>query len=318
MEKGVGAIGAGIAFVRRFVRDVRSRRLTGMSQQIAYNVLFALGPLLMFVTAFCGYVTQQVNAGSANPVKPVTDWLAANLPREAAQFLEEPVARALATSPGFLLSFGGLFALIGARGAMGAIMEGLNEAYGVRETRSWPIRTATAIALTIALAVALILSGAVLFLSSEVGQDIADRIGLGTAWSTVSLWLRWPLTVALVVWVIVLLHRYAPNFRAPFRWYLPGAAFTLVMMLLAALGLRVYFATIGSYSEAYGVFGAVLAFVFSLYIAGMVMLMGGVFNGTVRGGPPGSAVPATPEHGGQTAAETGRDPAQPDRAHGFT
>ncbi len=288
MNTRVGANQLGIAFVKRFVRDARSRRLTGMSQQIAYNILFAIGPLLIFVTAFCGFVTQQLNASSANPVKPVTDWLTANLPREAAEFLQEPVANALTTSPGFLLSFGGLLALLGARGAMGAIMEGLNEAYGVRETRSWLIRTGTAIALTVALAVALIVSGAVLFLSSNVGQNIADRIGLGSAWLTVSTWLQWPLTVALLMWVIVLLHRYAPNFRAPLRWYLPGAAFTLVLMLLAALGLRLYFATVGSYSEAYGVFGAVLAFVFFLYVAGMVMLMGGVFNGTLRGGPPAS------------------------------
>jgi len=288
METSAGVYRSGVAFLKRFVRDVRSRRLTGMSQQIAYNILFALGPLLMFVTAFCGFVTQRLNAGSANPVKPVTDWLSANLPREAAQFLEEPVANALTTSPDFLLSFGGLVALIGARGAMGAIMEGLNEAYGVRETRSWLIRTATAVGLTVALAVALIVSATALFLSSEAGRDIADRIGMGTAWSTASTWLRWPLIAVLVVWVIVLLHRYAPNFRAPLRWYLPGAAFTVVMMLLAALGLRVYFAVAGSYSEAYGVFGAVLAFVFFLFVAGMVMLMGGVLNGTLRGDPPGA------------------------------
>ena len=307
MSTNAGPTTSPIAFAGNLVRNVRSRRLTGMSQQIAYNVLFALGPLLMFVTAFCGFVTQRLNAGSANPVKPVTDWLTANLPQEAAQFLQEPVARALSTSPGFLLSFGGLFALIGARGAMGAIMEGLNEAYGVRETRSWIVRTGTAIALTVALAVALVVSGALLFLSTDVGQDIADRIGLGTAWSTVSAWLRWPLTAVLVVWVIVLLHRYAPNFRAPLRWYLPGAAVTVVLMLLAALGLRVYFTFAGSYSEAYGVFGAVVAFVFFLYVAGMVMLMGGVFNGTLRGGPPGAVAPSDELPSARTAADRARD-----------
>jgi len=273
---------------KRFVQDVRSKPLTGMSQQIAYNILFALGPLLIFITAFCGFVTQQVNAESANPVKPVTDWLNDNLPNEAADFLREPVANALTTTPGFLISFGGLFALWGAKGAMGAIMEGLNAAYGVKDSRSWLVRTGTAIGLTIALAVALILSGALFFLSSDVGQDIADDIGLGVAWSTASTLLRWPIMACLAVGIIVLLHRYAPDFKAPLRWYLPGAAFTLVMTLLATLGLRLYFATASSYSEAYGVFGAVLACVFFLYVIGMVILIGGVFNGTIRGGAPTS------------------------------
>lgn len=288
MEHELGTKQGWITIASTFVRDVRSKQLTGMSQQIAYNILFALGPLLIFLTAFCGFITQQVNAESANPVKPVTDWLNTNLPGEAADFLREPVANALTTSPGFLVSFGGLLALWGAKGAMGAIMEGLNEAYGVKESRSWVVKTGTAIGLTIALAVALMLSGVLFFLSSDIGQDVADGIGLGTAWSTASIWLRWPILTALAVGIIVLLHRYAPDFKAPLRWYLPGAVFSLVLTVATGLGLRFYFATTGAYAEAYGVFGAVLAFVFFLYVVGIVILMGGVFNGVVRGGAPTS------------------------------
>lgn len=286
MANSTGTASTTIGIARQIVRDTRSRNLTGMSQQIAYNILFALGPLLIFITAFAGFVTQKVNADATNPVKPVTDWLNANLPNEAADFLQKPVENALTTSPGFLISFGGLFALWGAKGAMGAVMDGLNEAYGVEESRSWVVRTGTAIGLTIALAVALILSTGLFFLSSDLGQRVADDIGIGKAWATVSTWSRWPIMACLVVGMIVLLHRYAPNFRAPLVWYLPGAACTLLFSVVATLVLRIYFATTGSYSEAYGVFGAVLAFVFWLFVIGLVILLGGIVNSAVRGGVP--------------------------------
>lgn len=76
---------------KRLVADVRAKNLTEMSQQIVYNILFSLEPPLIFLTAFCGFVAQTVNADSANPVKPVIERLNANLPREAAAFLREPV-----------------------------------------------------------------------------------------------------------------------------------------------------------------------------------------------------------------------------------
>lgn len=262
-------------------RDVRQKDLTGHAQQIAYNVLFSIGPLLIFITAFCGFVVQQVNADAANPVQPVMNWLRDNLPSDAAGFLEAPVEEALNTSPGFLISFGGIFALWGAKGAIGAIMNGLNTAYGVEEKRSWPVRTGTAIGLTIGLAVALVIASGVFFLGTDVGQTVADAVGIGSAFATVSTWLRWPLVACLVVAIIVLLHRYAPDFSAPLRWYLPGAAFTLILTVLATLGLRIYFGLSAGF-EAYGVFGAVLAFIFFLYIISLVILIGGVFNAAVQ------------------------------------
>jgi uncharacterized BrkB/YihY/UPF0761 family membrane protein len=63
------------AIAKQTFKDARERDLPGMAQQIAYNFLFALGPLLIFMTAFAGCVTQKVNSGSQNPVRTVTDWM---------------------------------------------------------------------------------------------------------------------------------------------------------------------------------------------------------------------------------------------------
>lgn len=262
-------------------QDVRHKDLMGHAQQIAYNVLFSIGPLLIFITAFCGFVVQQVNADAANPVQPVINWLRANLPSSAANFLDEPVRQALDTSPGFLISFGGILALWGAKGAVGAIMSGLNTAYGIKETRPWLVRTGTAIGLTIGLALSLVIASGVFFLGTDLGQTVADAIGVGSAFATASTWLRWPLVTCLVVAIIVLLHRYAPDFSAPLRWYLPGAAVTLLLTLAATIGLRIYF-QLSTGFEAYGVFGAVLAFIFFLYIISLVILMGGVVNAAIQ------------------------------------
>jgi membrane protein len=263
-------------------KTAKERDLPGMAQQIAYNVLFALGPLLIFVTALAGFLTQTINSDAENPVAPISDWMTENLPSEAAQFLQEPIENALTTSPGFMLSFGAIFALWGARNAIAILMKGLNLAMGVEEERSWVKQQLTAIALTIGGAVTLAIASLLYVLGTDLGQDLADAVNLGSVWSTVLVWLRWPVIAVAIILGVAMLHRFAPDYQAPLRAYLPGAIVTVVLWVVALVGLRLYFLVAGGYAEAYGVFGAVLAFVFWLYVMSLVALLGGVVNGAVQ------------------------------------
>ncbi len=262
--------------------------VTGLAQQIAYNILFAVAPLLIFLTAFSGLIIQQVNADIANPALPILDWLDENLPAEAAEFLKGPVESAITTDPQFLLSIGGILTLWAAKNAIAAIMKGLNAMYGIEDTRSFIKKNVIALALTIGLAASVLVSGTFQLLGTKVGDDIAEWLGLGSAWDTAVRLLQWPVTAVLVTLVIVMIHRFAPMFDAPFRWYLPGASLTTIGLAVSTFGLQFYFARFGGFSAAYGVFGAVLAFIFWLYIASVVILAGGVMNATFFAIHPGA------------------------------
>jgi membrane protein len=169
-----------------------------------------------------------------------------------------------------------------------ALIKGLNAAYDVEEdSRSWITQTLVAVGITVGFGLLLGVSSLFFILGTGIGEDIAGAIGLGGAWATVSTWLRWPIIAAVVVLGVALLHRYGPDIDAPLKWYLPGAAFTVVAMLIVTLLLGVFFAVSGGYSEAYGTFGAVLAFIFWLYVMGLLILVGGVINRAVQ-----SEVPA--------------------------
>jgi membrane protein len=161
-------------------------------------------------------------------------------------------------------------------------MKGLNLALGVEEERPWMRQQIVSLGLTLALGVMIGLTSLVLVLGTDLGTDLADAIGLGTAFATVSTWLRWPLMLAVIVLGVVILQRAAPDHAAPVKWYLPGAILTVVLWGLSIIGMRVYFAISSGFAEAYGVFGAVLAFVFWLYVMSLGILIGGVVNGTIQ------------------------------------
>ena len=266
---------------RTAVRIFLDNDVPGLAQQIAYNILFAVAPLLIFLTAFSGLVIQQVNADIANPALPILDWLDENLPPEAAEFLRGPVESAITTDPQFLLSIGGILTLWAAKNAMAAIMKGLNAMYGIEDTRSFVRKNVVALVLTVGLASSILVSGTLQLLGTAAGQDIADWAGLGSVWETAVRLFQWPITVALVTLVIVMIHRFAPMFEGPLRWYLPGALVTTIGLAISTFGLQIYFARFGGFSAAYGVFGAVLAFIFWLYVASVVILAGGIVNATL-------------------------------------
>ncbi len=125
-------------------------------------------------------------------------------------------------------------------------------------------------------------AGVIFVLGTSVGEDIAGAIGLGGAWNTVSTWLRWPLIAVVIVVAVALIHSVGPNVDADFKWFLPGATFSVVTMVLATVAIGIYFSFSGGYNQAYGAFGSVLAFIFWLWVMSLLLVLGGVVNMAIQ------------------------------------
>ncbi len=263
--------------VKYLFKDIREKDLTSVAKQIVYDVLFAIAPLLIFITAIAGIITRQVNADQQNPVVPVIDWMEENLPSDAAEVLSGPVESALTTSPGFLVSFGAILALWGGKNAVAAVMKGLNFCYHKEDSRSWIKRQLIAIGLTASVGLALGVTSLALVMGSQFGTRLFEAVGLEDTLPGLISILRWPVAIVLLVLAVTMLHYFGPDVEAPVRWFLPGAIVSVVLWGVAIFGLQIYFSIAGDF-EAYGIFGAMLVFIYWLWVMGVVMLIGGSFN----------------------------------------
>lgn len=272
-----------VGFFRRVIEIVMQEQILGFAQMVAYNVLFATAPLLMVITAGAATITRAINSDLENPAQPVLDWVQDTLPQEAAAFLQTPIERAVNADTSWIFSIGAIFALWGARGAVAALIRGLNVAYGIgRDPRPFHVHTARSLGLTLLLIFLVAVGGIVFTLGTDFGERIAIEIGLGELWSNVYAWVRWPIMGAISVMVVMVVHRYGPAVRAPFRWYLPGSMFSVIGMYIATTMLGIWFGQSQGFSEAYGVFGSVLAFVLWLYLMAFILLLGGVINAVLQ------------------------------------
>src|SRR5271156_5583158 len=115
--------------MRRSCRD----RLADQSAQLSYYFLFAIFPLLLFLTALLGVF---VVPGSILH-RAISEYLGVVLPHQASSLIDSTLQDIARGSSAGKLSLGLLVAVWSASSGMGAIINGLDLAYGVREDRPW-------------------------------------------------------------------------------------------------------------------------------------------------------------------------------------
>lgn len=259
-------------------KDFREDDLQGLAAEVAYNLLFSIVPLLIFLAGLTGFIGQWVGEGKA--ISNVVDWLRrdSNLPPATVDAVIKPITDLLTTQTGGFLSFGALLALWSGKNAIASLMKALNVAFDVKETRPWWKKTAIAMGLTIALGFAIIAASLFFVVGSRAGDTVAGWIGLGSTWTTVWSLLRWPLIAILLTVALAFFFWAGPNVEARFAWLTPGSVLSVVLWAVATLGLGLYFRYFAGYLKTYGILGGLLAFVFWLYVMSLILLLGGELN----------------------------------------
>jgi membrane protein len=283
--RGIDLLDAGKRMFRQFQED----ELTDRAAVVAYQFLFSVVPLMIFLTALSAFVSKAF--GTEDAITNVTNWLFNHLPDTTAEAVKQPIQTILRNQSGGLLSFGAVVALWSAKGGVAAMMKGLNIAYDVEDSRSWPKRTGIAIGLTVALGVALIVSSIILVVGFAAGQRVQNALGIGDVWSILWRIVRWPLIAVFLLVALAFLYWAGPNIQLPIKWLSPGAVFSVVGWAIVTYGLGFYFKYAGSYAAAYGVLGGVLAFIFWIYLLSLIVLLGGELNAVVRAMGTGEAKP---------------------------
>jgi membrane protein len=261
---------------RRVVAEIQDDDCLGRAAQLAYYFLFALFPFFLFLTTLLGYL----------PIPDLLDRLLETLgqmlPGEAIRLVQDNLRQLVSGQRGGLLSFGLLAALWTSSSALTGIMDSLNRAYDVDESRPfWKVR-GLAILLTVGLSVFIVAALVLLTFGPGIGRWIADLVGLGRAFELAWNILRWPVIVGFMVVAMALLYYVAPDVEQRWQWITPGSVCAVIGWLLASLGFAFYVNNFGSYNATYGSIGAVIILLTWMYLSGLFVLIGGEVNAEIE------------------------------------
>jgi len=261
------------ATVQAFMRD----DALGIAAQLAYYLILALFPFILVLLSLMG------TFGSEQLASDLLVYFRRVMPAQVFDLIQtymKPILSGYHEAPG-LLSFGVLFTIWSASGAFSAMINALNRAYDVQETRPfWKVK---GIAILMALGLStLILIGVLLLVAGEpIGRTVADIFGLGGVFEVVWNVVRWPVAFLFMVLTVALLFYFAPDAGQPFRWITPGGFVGVLLWVLASAAFSLYVNNFGSYDKTYGSIGVVIVLLLYLYIASLTILFGATLNATM-------------------------------------
>lgn len=170
---------------------------------------------------------------------------------------------------------GTLVSLWSARAAMSALITATNIAYGEREKRSFIVQAALSLAFTLAALVGFMLT----ILLGVAIPVVLKVLGTSTAVQIATSVLRFALLWCVAVLGLAVIYRYAPaRERAQWRWVTWGSAIAATLWLVASALLGLYVQRFGTYGEAYGALGGVIALLVWFYISSLIVVLGAEAN----------------------------------------
>lgn len=269
----------------RTFKEIQDDDVLGMAAQLAYYFFLGLFPALLFVAAVASFF----------PVANLTDemirWLGPVAPPSVIDILTSELVRLSDSRDGGLLTLGIIGALWSSSAGVVAIISTMNRAYDVEEGRPWWKVRLTAIGLTFALALFILVSFAAIMLGSDLFLSIGQTLGFDTqvafAWRIV----RFPLAFILVATAMALVFYFGPDVEQDFVWITPGSIVATALWVVVSLGFSVYVSRFTDYTGTYGAIGGVIVLMLWFYLSGVAILIGAELNSEIEHASPEGKAP---------------------------
>lgn len=261
------------------VRGVDGHDCLGLSAQMAYYGLFSLFPFLLFLRSLVRHLP-----GKTQVIEAVLDGLAALVTTDSRlyEIVRDNIVEQLDAGSPTLLSVSVVLMLWGASSAFSALINAINRAYGVKETRSWKRRRLMGIVLTVVAAILIPAGVSLVLLGPRFGDFLAEVTDSGTV-QTIWTIVRWPGVFLLLVPPMTAIYLVAPDISQKWRWALPGALVAVGAIILSSLAFS-WFIGLNMFELkwfTYGAIGTVIVILFWMYLIAFSVLVGAELNAAV-------------------------------------
>ncbi len=285
---------------RRTVRETSEDDCLGLAAQLAYYLLLALVPAMVFLVALASFFPSET-------VAQMVESLRAFAPGDVVQIVEEQLQRVANGQQGGLLTIGIAMALWSSSAAIVSVTDAMNRAYDIDEARPWWKVRLVAIALTIGLGVFLIAAVTLVMVGPTIAEQLSSRLGLGMAFEWAWKVLQWPVVFVLVAIALGLLNYFAPDAEQDWQWITPGSVLSTLLWLVASLAFKLYLSNFADYNATYGSLGGVIVLMLWFYLTALAVLVGSEMNAEIEhasphGKAPGEKIPGQRKKIGAAAA----------------
>lgn len=252
--------------------DINRKHTLQMAAALSYYFVMSLFPALILFTAILAYV----------PIHDVLNQtfalIGGFIPQDTINVVERVLSSVISPYRSTFLSFGILGTLWAASGGFAALIEALNIAYEVDETRPFWKTRPLALGLSVVIGSLLLVALAVIVVGPNFGGWLASRLHLSWLFAIMWPYIHWTIGVGFAVLSVEAVYFLAPNVKQRFRSTLPGAILSVFCWIMLSDGLGVYFRHFANFDKTYGTLGAAVVLMVWLYWTGFSVLLGAELN----------------------------------------
>jgi membrane protein len=257
---------------RRTFREFLADDCLGLAAQLAYYFFLSLFPALLFLLALASFFSL------GDVAERLVPSMGSVVPPDVLAITREQIQRISDANHSGLLTIGFLGALWSSSAAIVSIIDSLNRAYDVNETRPWWRVRLVALSLTVALASLVLIAFALVLAGPTVAEYLADIYQLGAVFEWTWKVAQWPIAVLLVSAGVGLVYYAGPDIDQRWSSVAPGAILATILWLVASLGCKFYVTNFTDYNAVYGTVGGVIVLLLWFYVSGLAVLMGAELN----------------------------------------
>ncbi len=256
-------------------QDINRNHTLAFAAALSYYFVIAFFPALIGLAAIIAYLP------IPNLFNTMVSTLSRVMPPESMGLVRKVVAEIITPNRGALLSFGLLGTLWSASGGFASMIEALNVAYDIPETRPiWKTRL-LALELTFEIGTLLLFAFSVMIVGPQFGDYLASHMGVSWAFAVAWPYIRYAVAIAFIVLAVEGLYFLGPNIKQRFRDTLPGAVLAVLGWILLSTLLSLYVHHVANLNKTYGVLGGGIALLLWMYWSSFAVLMGAELNSEI-------------------------------------
>jgi membrane protein len=266
--------------VRRLVCETAMDETTGLAAQMAYLLLFALAPVLLFLWHLLGLF-------GTDPAKlhQMFVILQSFMPPDpkVQDILDTAMASVVVTgSSGLLANAGIVLGIYFGTIFIATISRALSHTHGVREDRHWWSKYIISFFMLFWFGIVLLFSfNAIVFGEKLAGiAEVNFQLAVPLqAWIT---YLNLPFIFLALVFLALALYLLTPENYLTVRQALPGAIFFSIGWILATKLFQYYVARYDRYNPTYLALASIIVLLTWMYLTCLLLLLGGKLNAILR------------------------------------
>src|SRR5438067_2283786 len=256
----------------RVWKNIGKDRVIVVAAGVTFYSVLALFPAIAALVAVYGFFADPATIASH------LDGIGGFVPGGAIEVIRDQITRVASqgrTTLGLTFLAGFAASLWSANAGMKSLFDALNLVYNEPEKRSFVWLNIISLIFTV-----LTITFALLAMGAMVIIPIAlNFVGLGGVTEMVIKIARWPALLIVITLALAFLYRYGPSREKPqWRWITWGSDVAAISWLVISILFSWYAENFGNYNKTNGSLGAIIAFMFWIWLSIIVVLIGAELN----------------------------------------